>query len=253
MQASPGNPRRWPGGRRYYRPVTARSGRWPVRAPRRRSWSMPSALGQSVSHQPGRSRHRDGYRVPVTRPSGGMADATDSKSVVRKGVWVRVPPRAPKSEPAQRLDCRAGRRVWSAQRSVIQESSKNSASVRGRAGVVARTPAGGVGAHRAAATRDPVSGKYKQMSTAWSAAPSARPSVSCRRWSPVSAKARSPRRLRRWMSSSIDGSSPGVSGCRRRRHVSTAGWPRRSSRRRWVRCPSARSRLTSSMPCTPVS
>jgi hypothetical protein len=24
-----------------------------------------------------------------------MADATDSKSVVRKGVWVRVPPRAP--------------------------------------------------------------------------------------------------------------------------------------------------------------
>ena len=30
-------------------------------------------------------------------PSGGMADATDSKSVVRKDVWVRVPPRAPRS------------------------------------------------------------------------------------------------------------------------------------------------------------
>jgi len=29
-------------------------------------------------------------------PSGGMADATDSKSVVRKDVWVRVPPRAPR-------------------------------------------------------------------------------------------------------------------------------------------------------------
>ena len=29
-------------------------------------------------------------------PSGGMADATDSKSVARKGVWVRVPPRAPR-------------------------------------------------------------------------------------------------------------------------------------------------------------
>ena len=28
-------------------------------------------------------------------PSGGMADATDSKSVVRKDVWVQVPPRAP--------------------------------------------------------------------------------------------------------------------------------------------------------------
>lgn len=28
-------------------------------------------------------------------PSGGMADATDSKSVVRKDVWVRLPPRAP--------------------------------------------------------------------------------------------------------------------------------------------------------------
>jgi hypothetical protein len=27
-----------------------------------------------------------------------MADATDSKSVVRKGVWVRVPPRAPKND-----------------------------------------------------------------------------------------------------------------------------------------------------------
>ena len=39
------------------------------------------------------------YRVEVTRPSGGMADATDSKSVVRKGVWVRVPPRAPKYLP----------------------------------------------------------------------------------------------------------------------------------------------------------
>lgn len=28
-----------------------------------------------------------------------MADATDSKSVARKGVRVRVPPRAPRSEP----------------------------------------------------------------------------------------------------------------------------------------------------------
>ena len=28
-------------------------------------------------------------------PSGGMADATDLKSVIRKGVWVRVPPRVP--------------------------------------------------------------------------------------------------------------------------------------------------------------
>ena len=29
-----------------------------------------------------------------TSPGGGMADATDSKSVVRKGVWVRLPLRA---------------------------------------------------------------------------------------------------------------------------------------------------------------
>ena len=28
-------------------------------------------------------------------PSGGMADATDLKSVFRKEVWVRIPPRAP--------------------------------------------------------------------------------------------------------------------------------------------------------------
>ena len=27
--------------------------------------------------------------------SGGMADAADSKSVARKGVWVRLPPPAP--------------------------------------------------------------------------------------------------------------------------------------------------------------
>lgn len=32
--------------------------------------------------------------VLTLSPSGGMADATDSKSVVRKGVWVRIPPRA---------------------------------------------------------------------------------------------------------------------------------------------------------------
>ena len=31
----------------------------------------------------------------MTSRSGGMADATDSKSVVRKGVWVRLPPPAP--------------------------------------------------------------------------------------------------------------------------------------------------------------
>src|SRR5471030_2031084 len=29
------------------------------------------------------------------RPSGGMADTTDSKSVARKGVRVQVPPRVP--------------------------------------------------------------------------------------------------------------------------------------------------------------
>ncbi len=37
-----------------------------------------------------------GDTVEDPGPSGGMADATDSKSVVRKGVWVRVPPRAPR-------------------------------------------------------------------------------------------------------------------------------------------------------------
>ena len=31
----------------------------------------------------------------ITRPSGGMADTTDSKSVARKGVRVQIPPRAP--------------------------------------------------------------------------------------------------------------------------------------------------------------
>ncbi len=31
-----------------------------------------------------------GFRI--TRQSGGMADALDSKSSARKGVWVRVPP-----------------------------------------------------------------------------------------------------------------------------------------------------------------
>ena len=33
---------------------------------------------------------RDGQ--PLTSRSGEMADATDSKSVARKGVWVQVPP-----------------------------------------------------------------------------------------------------------------------------------------------------------------
>jgi hypothetical protein len=30
--------------------------------------------------------------------SGGMADAADSKSVARKGVWVRLPPPAPSKD-----------------------------------------------------------------------------------------------------------------------------------------------------------
>ncbi len=43
---------------------------------------------------------RAGVALPVSSmrkpgPSGGMADAADSKSAVRKDVWVRVPPRAP--------------------------------------------------------------------------------------------------------------------------------------------------------------
>ena len=32
--------------------------------------------------------------LPAARRGGGMADAMDSKSIVRKGVWVRIPPAA---------------------------------------------------------------------------------------------------------------------------------------------------------------
>ena len=39
--------------------------------------------------------------IAITRPSGGMADTTDSKSVARKGVRVQIPPRAQKERPAQ--------------------------------------------------------------------------------------------------------------------------------------------------------
>ena len=39
-----------------------------------------------------------------------MADATDSKSVVRKGVWVRVPPRAPAAGSGSRTDRQLTRR-----------------------------------------------------------------------------------------------------------------------------------------------
>lgn len=42
----------------------------------------------------------DRYTRPSC-PSGGMADTMDSKSIVRKGVWVRIPPRA-----QFRTDCR---------------------------------------------------------------------------------------------------------------------------------------------------
>ena len=33
-------------------------------------------------------------RLSPASPGGGMADAMDSKSIVRKGVRVRIPPRA---------------------------------------------------------------------------------------------------------------------------------------------------------------
>ena len=37
------------------------------------------------------------YTIPVIKFAGvsELADETDSKSVIRKGVWVRVPPPAP--------------------------------------------------------------------------------------------------------------------------------------------------------------
>ena len=52
--------------------------------------------------------------VPAPSPSGGMVDATDSKSVIRKGVLVRVRPGAPiKSRTYWKLDrtrsnCKSG-------------------------------------------------------------------------------------------------------------------------------------------------
>src|ERR1700733_14463135 len=66
-------------------------------------------------------------RVRITRPSGGMADTTDSKSVARKGVRVQIPPRAPRlswangrNEPlmSQRRDLIRKRRANDAPRSV---------------------------------------------------------------------------------------------------------------------------------------
>ena len=49
-------------------------------------------------------RSRSGYSATLSR-SGGMADATVSKTVARKGVWVRLPPSAPHrflGKPAER-------------------------------------------------------------------------------------------------------------------------------------------------------
>jgi hypothetical protein len=57
---------------------------------------------------------RAGGALPVSSmrapgPSGGMADAADSKSAVRKDVWVRVPPRAPSHCGASSAPTRSAR------------------------------------------------------------------------------------------------------------------------------------------------
>ena len=51
--------------------------------------------------------------VLVTRPSGGMADTTDSKSVARKGVRVQIPPRARTDQEIREATAAKGHESWS--------------------------------------------------------------------------------------------------------------------------------------------
>ena len=56
-----------------------------------------------------------------------MADAMDSKSIVRKDMWVRLPPPALKSPPAgvegrRQLGCRGGVVTFASRRKVVTES-----------------------------------------------------------------------------------------------------------------------------------
>ena len=57
----------------------------------RRADDQPDEERKHGTIVPGGMMQTDAF----ARPSGGMADTTDSKSVARKGVWVRIPPRAP--------------------------------------------------------------------------------------------------------------------------------------------------------------
>ncbi len=58
-----------------------------------------TAKGYRTESRPGGMMH-----TTLLRPSGGMADTTDSKSVARKGVWVQVPPRARRSRTSCDID-----------------------------------------------------------------------------------------------------------------------------------------------------
>ena len=91
------------------RPAVARCSRRCVQrhAPGCRDLHAASA-GRSVRRQAGLLHSRRRQRRVACR-SGGMADARDSKSRVRKGVWVRLPP--PALSP---LAPRRGRRRWGA-------------------------------------------------------------------------------------------------------------------------------------------
>ena len=74
---------------------------------KRRPSGRPLAGGRGRMSQknPGRGlTFTDGlwYTLPCLAGVSESADETDSKSVVRKGVWVQVPPPAPKKEAPEK-------------------------------------------------------------------------------------------------------------------------------------------------------
>ena len=69
------------------------------------------------------------HAITSTRPSGGMADTTDSKSVARKGVRVQIPPRAPTDQHLHATPVPLGTGVVTRGHKTFSETSKPGALI----------------------------------------------------------------------------------------------------------------------------
>ena len=86
----------------HWRPAAIAPIAMAIRTSQRSRWDPPSSRWWS---RPCRQDRPGEPLESSSGPGGGMADAADSKSAVRKGVWVQVPPRARDPPPRSLQSC----------------------------------------------------------------------------------------------------------------------------------------------------